>query len=192
MPLILCFLCVCYVFVHLLGCRVGHLESVRLSESYAKYQTVPGGTIAGKPVAIQEDWVKLSLSVSRNVVSLQFTMLLSHFKDVLFLDFRNWFVDCHLYHAHCPSQSVFKDKIRFNSHYAGSDVLPNTCNVSILGPALQGDVITPSSLSLSLFWPASPDKCPPSYAPMSVHDLERGICEPQNVYFHKSFIILLS
>ncbi|XP_041861924.1 selenocysteine lyase [Melanotaenia boesemani] len=35
-------------------------------------------------------------------------------------------------------QSVFKDKIRFNSHYPGSDVLPNTCNVSIMGPALQG------------------------------------------------------
>ncbi|XP_027883032.1 selenocysteine lyase [Xiphophorus couchianus] len=35
-------------------------------------------------------------------------------------------------------QDVFRDKIRFNSHYPGSDVLPNTCNVSILGPALQG------------------------------------------------------
>ncbi|KAM6921378.1 selenocysteine lyase isoform 2-T2 [Xenentodon cancila] len=35
-------------------------------------------------------------------------------------------------------QSVFKDKVRFNSHYAGSDTLPNTCNVSILGPASQG------------------------------------------------------
>ncbi|XP_008405925.1 selenocysteine lyase [Poecilia reticulata] len=35
-------------------------------------------------------------------------------------------------------QDVFREKIRFNSHYPGSDVLPNTCNVSILGPALQG------------------------------------------------------
>ncbi|KAM4739184.1 selenocysteine lyase isoform 1-T2 [Anableps anableps] len=35
-------------------------------------------------------------------------------------------------------QDVFRDKIRFNGHYPGSDVLPNTCNVSILGPALQG------------------------------------------------------
>uniref|UniRef100_A0A1A8IZ96 Selenocysteine lyase n=1 Tax=Nothobranchius kuhntae TaxID=321403 RepID=A0A1A8IZ96_NOTKU len=35
-------------------------------------------------------------------------------------------------------QDVFRDRIRFNSHYPGSDVLPNTCNVSILGPALQG------------------------------------------------------
>ncbi|XP_017280699.1 selenocysteine lyase isoform X2 [Kryptolebias marmoratus] len=35
-------------------------------------------------------------------------------------------------------QDVFKDKIHFNSHYPSSDVLPNTCNVSILGPALQG------------------------------------------------------
>ncbi|XP_038138324.1 selenocysteine lyase [Cyprinodon tularosa] len=35
-------------------------------------------------------------------------------------------------------QAVFRDRIRFNSHYPGSDILPNTCNVSILGPALQG------------------------------------------------------
>lgn len=38
-----------------LGCRTGHLESVRLSESHAKYQSLPGGTIAGKSVVIQED-----------------------------------------------------------------------------------------------------------------------------------------
>ncbi|XP_068176228.1 selenocysteine lyase isoform X2 [Antennarius striatus] len=35
-------------------------------------------------------------------------------------------------------QAAFKDKIRFNSRYPGSNILPNTCNVSILGPALQG------------------------------------------------------
>ncbi|XP_068599822.1 selenocysteine lyase [Brachionichthys hirsutus] len=35
-------------------------------------------------------------------------------------------------------QAAFKDKIRFNSRYPGSDILPNTCNVSILGPALRG------------------------------------------------------
>uniref|UniRef100_A0A4W6DDR6 Selenocysteine lyase n=1 Tax=Lates calcarifer TaxID=8187 RepID=A0A4W6DDR6_LATCA len=35
-------------------------------------------------------------------------------------------------------RAVFKDRIRFNSHYPGSDNLPNTCNVSILGPTLQG------------------------------------------------------
>ncbi|TWW57358.1 selenocysteine lyase isoform X2 [Takifugu flavidus] len=35
-------------------------------------------------------------------------------------------------------KAVFKDKIHFNSHYPGSDILPNTCNVSILGPGLQG------------------------------------------------------
>ncbi|XP_068447595.1 selenocysteine lyase [Clinocottus analis] len=35
-------------------------------------------------------------------------------------------------------KAIFKDKIRFNSHYPGSDILPNTCNVSILGPTLQG------------------------------------------------------
>uniref|UniRef100_A0A3Q3WAM4 Selenocysteine lyase n=1 Tax=Mola mola TaxID=94237 RepID=A0A3Q3WAM4_MOLML len=44
-----------------------------------------------------------------------------------------------LYKKHFTA-AVFKDKIRFNSHYPGSDVLPNTCNVSILGPTLQGDV----------------------------------------------------
>lgn len=35
-------------------------------------------------------------------------------------------------------KAVFKDKIHFNSHYPGSDILPNTCNVSILGQTLQG------------------------------------------------------
>ncbi|XP_055363645.1 selenocysteine lyase isoform X2 [Betta splendens] len=35
-------------------------------------------------------------------------------------------------------KATFKDKLHFNSHYPGSDILPNTCNVSILGPTLQG------------------------------------------------------
>ncbi|XP_029938712.1 selenocysteine lyase [Salarias fasciatus] len=35
-------------------------------------------------------------------------------------------------------QTVFKNRIHFNSHYPGSDILPNTCNVSILGRTLQG------------------------------------------------------
>uniref|UniRef100_A0A7N8XWJ1 Selenocysteine lyase n=1 Tax=Mastacembelus armatus TaxID=205130 RepID=A0A7N8XWJ1_9TELE len=33
---------------------------------------------------------------------------------------------------------LLTDKIHFNSHYPSSDILPNTCNVSILGPTLQG------------------------------------------------------
>ncbi|XP_077464204.1 selenocysteine lyase isoform X2 [Stigmatopora argus] len=33
---------------------------------------------------------------------------------------------------------VFKDKLRFNNHFPGSARLPNTCNVSILGPGLKG------------------------------------------------------
>ncbi|KAK7888615.1 hypothetical protein WMY93_024175 [Mugilogobius chulae] len=33
---------------------------------------------------------------------------------------------------------VFNDKIHFNSHFPGSEILPNTCNVSILGPNLPG------------------------------------------------------
>ncbi|CAJ1059793.1 selenocysteine lyase [Xyrichtys novacula] len=35
-------------------------------------------------------------------------------------------------------EAVFGDKIRINNHFPGSDILPNTCNVSILGPGLQG------------------------------------------------------
>ncbi|XP_073332058.1 selenocysteine lyase isoform X2 [Pagrus major] len=35
-------------------------------------------------------------------------------------------------------KAVFRDKIQFNSHFPGSDILPNTCNVSIQGPRLQG------------------------------------------------------
>ncbi|XP_053287161.1 selenocysteine lyase isoform X1 [Pleuronectes platessa] len=35
-------------------------------------------------------------------------------------------------------RAIFKERIHFNSHYPGSDILPNTCNVSILGPTLQG------------------------------------------------------
>uniref|UniRef100_A0A668AGR3 Selenocysteine lyase n=1 Tax=Myripristis murdjan TaxID=586833 RepID=A0A668AGR3_9TELE len=35
-------------------------------------------------------------------------------------------------------RAVFREKIHFNSHFPSSDILPNTCNVSILGPRLQG------------------------------------------------------
>ncbi|KAM3619327.1 uncharacterized protein V6R79_006341 [Siganus canaliculatus] len=35
-------------------------------------------------------------------------------------------------------KAVFRDKIHFNSHFPGSDILPNTCNMSIQGPSLQG------------------------------------------------------
>ncbi|XP_072295290.1 selenocysteine lyase [Eucyclogobius newberryi] len=38
---------------------------------------------------------------------------------------------------------VFKDKIHFNSHFPESEILPNTCNVSILGPNLQGWRVLP-------------------------------------------------
>ncbi|KAF3835738.1 hypothetical protein F7725_028296 [Dissostichus mawsoni] len=57
-------------------------------------------------------------------------------------------VTCHLsdYQSHMLTtklyleerlKAIFKDKIHFNSNFPGSDVLPNTCNVSILGPTLQ-------------------------------------------------------
>lgn len=36
-------------------------------------------------------------------------------------------------------KAVFgENKLRFNSHFPGSENLPNTCNVSILGPGLEG------------------------------------------------------
>ncbi|XP_076009288.1 selenocysteine lyase [Genypterus blacodes] len=35
-------------------------------------------------------------------------------------------------------KAAFKERVHFNSHFPGSDVLPNTCNVSILGPRLPG------------------------------------------------------
>ncbi|KAG7488371.1 hypothetical protein MATL_G00031870 [Megalops atlanticus] len=42
-------------------------------------------------------------------------------------------------------QDVFgMEKIRFNSHFPGSESLPNTCNVSILGPGLQGQRVLSS------------------------------------------------
>uniref|UniRef100_A0A672IUZ6 Selenocysteine lyase n=1 Tax=Salarias fasciatus TaxID=181472 RepID=A0A672IUZ6_SALFA len=47
-------------------------------------------------------------------------------------------------------QTVFKNRIHFNSHYPGSDILPNTCNVSILGRTLQGGVTVHLSPCLSL------------------------------------------
>ncbi|XP_030072272.1 selenocysteine lyase [Microcaecilia unicolor] len=34
-----------------------------------------------------------------------------------------------------------KENIRFNSHFPGSERLPNTCNVSILGPELKGRAV---------------------------------------------------
>uniref|UniRef100_A0AAY5ESF6 Selenocysteine lyase n=1 Tax=Electrophorus electricus TaxID=8005 RepID=A0AAY5ESF6_ELEEL len=34
-----------------------------------------------------------------------------------------------------------EEKVRFNSHFPGSDTLPNTCNVSILGQGLQGKLL---------------------------------------------------
>ncbi|XP_061680982.1 selenocysteine lyase [Syngnathoides biaculeatus] len=35
-------------------------------------------------------------------------------------------------------KAAFGDKLHFNNHFQGSDRLPNTCNVSILGQGLQG------------------------------------------------------
>ncbi|KAL4630707.1 selenocysteine lyase [Arapaima gigas] len=42
-------------------------------------------------------------------------------------------------------QAVFgKEKIHFNSHFPGTETLPNTCNVSVLGPGLQGNATAPA------------------------------------------------
>ncbi|XP_056132230.1 selenocysteine lyase [Lampris incognitus] len=46
-------------------------------------------------------------------------------------------------------RAVFgEEKIHFNSHFPGSDILPNTCNVSILGPALQGRKVLSNCMRL--------------------------------------------
>ena len=40
----------------------------------------------------------------------------------------------------CLLQEVFgEEKVHFSSHFPGSESLPNTCNVSILGPRLRGE-----------------------------------------------------
>ncbi|XP_015216811.2 selenocysteine lyase [Lepisosteus oculatus] len=39
-------------------------------------------------------------------------------------------------------EAVFgKEKVHFNSHFKGTQILPNTCNVSFLGPKLQGRMV---------------------------------------------------
>uniref|UniRef100_A0A8C5P9P6 Selenocysteine lyase n=1 Tax=Leptobrachium leishanense TaxID=445787 RepID=A0A8C5P9P6_9ANUR len=54
---------------------------------------------------------------------------------------------CSSYRAHMKStrdyleqrlQVVFGDRIRFNSHFPGTEWLPNTCNVSLLRPSILG------------------------------------------------------
>ncbi|KAG9341569.1 hypothetical protein JZ751_019082 [Albula glossodonta] len=45
------------------------------------------------------------------------------------------------YQTHLRETRLYLEQrlqVRFNSHFPGSDTLPNTCNVSILGPGLQG------------------------------------------------------
>ncbi|KAI7811222.1 putative selenocysteine lyase [Triplophysa rosa] len=38
------------------------------------------------------------------------------------------------------AEAVFgEDKVHFNSRFPGSEVLPNTCNVSIMGRGLEGE-----------------------------------------------------
>ncbi|KAG7268539.1 hypothetical protein CRUP_015830 [Coryphaenoides rupestris] len=43
-----------------------------------------------------------------------------------------------------------EEKLHFNSHFPGSETLPNTCNVSILGPRLQG--VGPLSETAGQVW----------------------------------------
>ncbi|KAM8953178.1 selenocysteine lyase [Pelodytes ibericus] len=54
---------------------------------------------------------------------------------------------CSSYEVHMKSkrdymeqrlQAVFGDRIRFNSHFPGTERLPNTCNVSLLRPSILG------------------------------------------------------
>lgn len=77
---------------------------------------------------------------------------------------------------------MFAGRIRFNSHFLGSDILPNTCNVSILGPRLQGDVMT-------LLCPMSVLACWSQQCPLTLHqclseaghDLHEAICKLQRL-----------
>lgn len=79
-----------------------------------------------------------------------------------------------------PSQAVFKDKIHFNSRYPGSDHLPNTCNVSILSPVLQGDVMTPPTLPC-VYFDLPLQTVSSNSTPEPVHDLHGAICKPQRL-----------
>uniref|UniRef100_A0A3B3R9M6 Selenocysteine lyase n=1 Tax=Paramormyrops kingsleyae TaxID=1676925 RepID=A0A3B3R9M6_9TELE len=65
-----------------------------------------------------------------------------HFEFVIFCLCKHY--DCRV--IICTNSSLFlypqtvfgKEKIHFNSHFPGSETLPNTCNVSLLGPGLEG------------------------------------------------------
>ena len=37
-------------------------------------------------------------------------------------------------------QAQFADQVRFNGRFDGSPRIPNTCNISLLGPELQGEM----------------------------------------------------
>lgn len=66
------------------------------------------------------------LGKAAELVSLNLAEYEAHFLDIQ-------------YYLEQKLLAVFgKDKIHFNSHFSGSGVLPNTCNVSILGRGLQG------------------------------------------------------
>ena len=39
-----------------------------------------------------------------------------------------------------PPQAQFADQVHFNGRFDGSPRIPNTCNVSLLGPKLQGEM----------------------------------------------------
>ncbi|XP_030646938.1 selenocysteine lyase [Chanos chanos] len=53
-------------------------------------------------------------------------------------EYESHFLDIRCYLEQRLLATFGKDKIRFNSHFLGSETLPNTCNVSILGRGLQG------------------------------------------------------
>nr|XP_055069055.1 selenocysteine lyase [Misgurnus anguillicaudatus]XP_055069056.1 selenocysteine lyase [Misgurnus anguillicaudatus] len=53
-------------------------------------------------------------------------------------DYEAHFLNIRLYLEQKLIAVFGEDKIHFNSHFPSSDILPNTCNVSILGRGLQG------------------------------------------------------
>ncbi|XP_065097134.1 selenocysteine lyase isoform X2 [Paramisgurnus dabryanus] len=53
-------------------------------------------------------------------------------------DYEAHFLNIRFYLEQKLIASFGEDKVHFNSHFPGSDILPNTCNVSILGRGLQG------------------------------------------------------
>lgn len=156
-----CFIYSC--FLCLLGCRAGDRQPVRVRESHAKYQTLLGRPTEGKFDSLSlQLWYYLMVMLSvHGVAYLKYCTML-HWGFLFFafkiktsisiiLPLIHYTTSASVPSICFPFQAVFRDKITFNSHYPGSDVLPNTCNMSIQGPRLQGDIMPLPFLSYVCF-----------------------------------------